>query len=385
MVFRYYSQGMILVGFIFFPSSLRATDVTADKEINALLEPIREKHRLPGLIGALVKGDKLIAIGAVGVRKLGSTELLLVNDQMHLGSCGKAMTATRIALLIDQKKLTFQTTLLEVFPEYKERIHPDFHKVTLFQLLTHRASIPDEWFLPIAGPSPPGPDQEKMMTSQREALLKTTLVKEPKTKPGTTYSYSNEGYLLAASMAERATKTSWESLMRDGLFKPLGMTTAGFGTPGTKNKVDQPWGHRRFLGTDLVALQADNSPVMSPSGSVHCSVPDWAKFAVMHLLGARGQAGLLKPETFRQLHTPPEGGDYAMGWIVAKRPDLGGTVLTHFGSNNLWFASVIIAPKRDLVVLVAMNTGDEAAAKASNETVTALIDHFEKKYARNDK
>ena len=73
--------------------------------------------------------------------------------------------------------------------------------------------------------------------------------------------------------------------------------------------------------------------------------------------------------------------DYAFGWIVAERRKLGGVVLTHFGSNTLWYASVLIVPKRDLIVLVTMNCGDEAASMASREAEKALIEHFEKVYA----
>ena len=59
-----------------------------------MLAPVRDEHHLPGLIGAIVTGDRLAAIGAIGIRKIGSSEPIRVTDQVHLGSCTKAMTAT---------------------------------------------------------------------------------------------------------------------------------------------------------------------------------------------------------------------------------------------------------------------------------------------------
>src|SRR5262249_55996192 len=58
----------------------------ADPRVNALLAPIREKYALPGIVGGIVVEDQLVAIGAVGVRKLGSPEKITVDDQGHIGS-----------------------------------------------------------------------------------------------------------------------------------------------------------------------------------------------------------------------------------------------------------------------------------------------------------
>lgn len=44
--------------------------------------------------------------------------------------------------------------------------------------------------------------------------------------------------MIAGTMCEKKTNISWEDLMRAKIFTPLGMTSAGFGPPGDKNKVD---------------------------------------------------------------------------------------------------------------------------------------------------
>ena len=79
------------------PTPPNAKAVVVDERVNRLLAPVRERHELPGLIGGLVRGETLSAIGAVGVRKLGSDSPIRVSDRVHLGSCTKAKREKQIA------------------------------------------------------------------------------------------------------------------------------------------------------------------------------------------------------------------------------------------------------------------------------------------------
>jgi CubicO group peptidase (beta-lactamase class C family) len=341
-----------------------AASVVADERVNQVLAPIRDEHRLPGLIGAILTGNKLAAIGALGIRKIGATDPIRVTDQVHLGSCTKAMTATMIGTLVDEGKLSWGSRIRDVFPQVASQLHPDFQTVTLSHLLTHRAGLPHDapwWDLP-----------GKTTTAKRRAILTTMLKDAPLTRPGSTYAYSNVGYALAGLMAEHVSGQSWESLMTKRLFEPLEMTSAGFGSPGRPGKVDQPWGHRDS-GGEVRPTQQDNAPVLGPAGTVHCSVPDWAKFAALHMRGAQGKPKLLKAATFRALHTPPPGNNYAGGWIVVERSWANGLTLNHAGSNTSWYVTVWIAPLRDFAILVATNLGGDTAAKATDQAATELI------------
>jgi CubicO group peptidase (beta-lactamase class C family) len=205
------------------------------------------------------------------------------------------------------------------------------------------------------------------------------LRQEPEAKPGTTYIYSNAGYSVAGVIAEQAMKTPWETLMKEMLFEPLRMKTAGFGAMGTPGRIDEPWQHV-IKDDKLFAVEpgrlSDNPPVLGPGGTIHCSIRDWAKFVIEHLQGASDAGSLLKGETIELLHTPSFGGDYASGWVVTKRDWGGGKVLTHTGSNNMSFAVVWMAPKRDFAVLVASNQGGGDVAKACDESCWMLIKEF---------
>lgn len=349
-------------------------DAAPNQRLNALLAPIRERNELPGLMGAIVQGRSMVAMGAVGLRKMGSSEPLTVNDIVHVGSCTKAMTATLIGQLVEAKTLTWSSTLLEVFPEYRESIHPDYQNVTLDQLLSHRAGLPREVSWRDFGPQLP-------TALQRRKLLLQVCAKAPEAKPGSKHSYSNVGYVIAGLMAEQRTGVSWEDLITDELFRPLGMSSAGFGAPGTSDAVNQPWGHRLKDGR-LEPEYWDNVPALGPAGTVHCTMTDWARFVALHLQGARPNARFLAASTFAKMHTPPADQDYACGWEVVDRNWAGGKALTHKGTNRIWYATVWIAPARNFAVLTATNRGGDAAAKGCDEAAVALIGHYREAYTQ---
>ena len=137
---------------------------------------------------------------------------------------------------------------------------------------------------------------------------------------------------MAGAIAEKVANDSWEHLMQKRMFQPLGMQSCGFGAMGTPAKttlrqIDQPWQHKLILTLHRPIEPgplADNPAVIGPAGTVHCSIVDWGKFITAHLRGEKGESGILKPETFKRLHTPPFGGDYAFGWLVLDRPWAGG-------------------------------------------------------------
>lgn len=354
-----------LVAALPFPLAARADDKDApkpDAKLAELLEPVRDKHKVPAVFGALVEGDRLVAVAAVGVRKVGADDPVTINDRVHIGSNTKAMTATVIAALVEKKKLRWDSTIGEVLPDLKGKIHDDYLGVTVVQLLAHEGGVvPNVIWLAPGGKTP---------REQRAVLLPVILKNEPANKPGTKFVYSNASYVVAAAMAEAAADESWEELVRALVFKPLDMKTAGFGPPGEKGKVDQPWGHKLADGAAKPS-QTDNPPLLGPAGTVHASLPDWAKFAALHLQAARGKPRLLAADAFARLHTPAEGFNYSGGWLVGKDGSL-----AHDGSNTFWYARVRILPKENLAVLVAVNVGIEGGREAVEEAEKVLIAYF---------
>ena len=73
----------------------------------------------PGLLAAVIDEKGVLAIGAAGVRKKDSPEEITVNDLVHIGSNTKAMTATMLAVLVENGIFPhdWETTIADVFPE----------------------------------------------------------------------------------------------------------------------------------------------------------------------------------------------------------------------------------------------------------------------------
>jgi hypothetical protein len=205
---------------------------------------------------------------------------------------------------------------------------------------------------------------------------------------------------------EKVAQKPWEELLRERVFAPLGITTAGFGPPsGTKGK-HVPWGHGprfywrpfRWVRTDVPrhpdSMWADVPRAAAPAGLVHLSMQDWARFVSLLLRGdpanPQRHNTLLKADTLDTLNRVDAGGPplpgswggsgYVSGWVVSEARwasatgGAPGRVLWHQGDNSRWNSAAWIAPEIDMAVLVATNRAFQW--EATNEIVRALVDTF---------
>ncbi|GBC95745.1 Putative penicillin-binding protein PbpX [bacterium HR16] len=337
------------------------------RNLNNLLEPIRAEMGLPALAAAVIEKNKLVALGAVGKRRVDRDDPVRREDRFHIGSCTKSMTATLIARLVEMGRLDWGSMVAEVLLDIRKGIRRDYWKVTLEQLLTHRSGLPDD--------RTPHPQVFTKLWSlsakQRLQAAEVILQQEPVAQPGEKTIYSNGGYVVAGTMAEVVTGKTWEELMQEHLFRPLGIKSAGFGAP-----TDGVWGHRSGTGGYLPVPPspfADNPPVLGPAGTVHLSMPDWARYAILHLRGATDEnPPLLCKTSFARLHTPPDAGAYAMGWGVTQPEWARGRVLQHAGSNTMWFAQILLVPYAGAGFLVATNAADERARDGVHRVMDVL-------------
>jgi CubicO group peptidase (beta-lactamase class C family) len=214
--------------------------------------------------------------------------------------------------------------------------------------------------------------------AQRAAIARTYLTMPPASKAGE-FKYSNLGFIIAGAIAEARTGKTWEDLIREQIFTPLQIKNAGFGAPGTSGKFDQPCGHKESAGKliplDPADPESDNPPALGPAGTINITLKDWMRFAQDQLDGVHGHGKLLKAETYRKLHTPVTG-NYALGWGAKLEPDGVPLLLTHTGSNGFWVADVRIMPKHDMILLLVMNAGTDAANAAVKEIGQPLKDRL---------
>ncbi len=352
----------------------------ADHELQSFLErtlaAARAKDHLPAVAAMIQIQGKVAAASVLGVRALGHLEPATLNDRWHIGSDTKAFTSTMIARLVEQHALRFEDTLAALFPAFAKDIDPAYRNITLTQLLSHTAGLPpltDDKDLPALLAVIKTADGLK---AQRAAIARKYLTMPPASKAGE-FEYSNLGFIIAGAIAELRTGKAWEDLIREQVFVPLGIKNAGFGEPATPGKLDQPLGHVDKAGklTPVDPTNSDNPPAIGPAGMINISLNDWMLFAQDQLDGIHGHGRLLRADTCRKLHTPVSG-NYALGWGVKMQPDGSPLILTHSGSNGFWVADVRIMPKHDIIVLLVMNSGDDAANEAIQDVGTPLKDRL---------
>jgi CubicO group peptidase (beta-lactamase class C family) len=385
------ATAFVLLSTVALPYAVAGESASLDQ----ILEPIRAKNKLPALAAAVIRNGQTIACGAVGFRKVGSPERVTVNDKWHVGSCTKSMTAAIAGMMVEQEGWRWDMRVAEMFPDLASEIRPEWRSATLEQFLSQYSgagSINEETIntrlLANAGKSP---------LEQRKLFTRDFLVDHgPTVPPGTEWKYDNANYVLVGHAIELRLKQPWETIIRERLFKPLGMDSAGFGPPASGKAIDQPWGHildeegtLKPIPPDLTVeswgrdpaltqkLRADNPAALGPAGRVHCSIGDLAKYAAWQLCGACGKGTLLKAATFRKLHTRyKKEGEYACGWVVGYRDWAGGDTLSHGGSNGTFMTAMWLAPKKDFAVVVCANLGGSRCEAVVDETAGALIEEY---------
>jgi CubicO group peptidase (beta-lactamase class C family) len=334
-------------------------------DLKDVLAPVVSSNPLPALAAIVFDDQKVIASGAIGVRKFGDPTLVTIEDSFHLGSCTKAMTATLAARIVERGEISWATTVKEALS--LQNVDSALENITLLELMSHNAGMPAS-----LKNQPPGlwkylyynNTWQKGAKGRADRLKVAELLfsATPAQAVGS-YKYSNAGFMIAGAMLEAATDTEWEDLMRTELFKPLGMKNCGFGPAARPDKVDQPWPHK--LGNDKPLLVTplirapeswDNPRSLGPAGTVSCTISDWAKFGQLHL----GDGGdYISTESMSKLHEVRNASARsALGWFSYKRSWAGGTALTHTGSNLFNFAIVWISPTKKKGVMVATNIGD---------------------------
>lgn len=353
------------------------------RDVSALIETIRAANNVPAVACAVVLSNRIVGLGASGLRKAGITNApVTLADKWHHGSLTKSMTATLAAKLVEQGRIRWDSTLAEVFPELSPGMDAAWRGVRLDWLCSNRGGAtgdlnPSGIWAQIWNFGGAPRDGRRLLTQLLTAL-------PPASTPGTQFEYSNAGFSIAGHMLETVANRPWEELITAELFVPLAMASAGFGVPATPRHIDQPWGHQWSAGRANPVepgTQADNPPAIGPAGTVHSSVQDLARYVAFHLAGHRADTPLLTRASFLKLHTAvPNNAGYAYGWNVAARPWAGGDALNHAGSNLQWYSVLWLAPNREFGVValcnVAASTGTNPGAVATDQIVGKMIQEF---------
>jgi CubicO group peptidase (beta-lactamase class C family) len=394
-LFKMKRRGMFLL--IIFATTLLSSSIVCakgewrpaiqnDESLTTLLLEMKEKYNQPAMAAALVYGDRIIAKATIGNIVYGTEQAATEKSRFHIGSTTKSMTAVLVAILVKEGKLSYDMTLEQALPDMP--MLDDYRGVTISDLLNNKAGIIAFQLVTLEDPEVVKKLMEEIPaeypdpTEQRREVTKLALSLEPIAEPGTKVVYSNVGWPIIGYIIERAAEKSYESLLRERIFKPLGMNSTRIGGwPASESEPDQPRGHyiNQESPGEPIPQKLDDEYVlsawMSPSGGVHCTIGDYALYAREHLLGLQGKGKLLGQEEYATLHSihvttnlrdmyPHMQQDreamFGYGWGIVKKDK--GNLSSGAGSGGTFFAQIYVYPALNIAFVGFTNCGNGAAA-----------------------
>lgn len=351
----------------------------ASTQLQKSLSEFQSKSKLPAFGVAVIKKDST-EVAASGVRSIESQTPVNQADLWHIGSLTKSMTATLVAILVEEKKLSWTSTLRDVFPSLK--VHADYQDLPITRFLTHSAGILDEKYFATEVEYKKIFNAKLSNSEIRKSVL-TTVLSQPGTFRKDPFPYSNLGYMVVGAIIEQVTGLTWEQALQNRLFQPLQMHSCGFGptTLDPSLPAKQPWGHRRDEAGKIVGIvpgpEADNHPAIGPAGTVHCSLQDIAIYAQFHLDHLAGRPNLLGLKSSQRIYQDIHQMSYSPGGFVLEPKSQWalGQLIWHNGSNTLNYCILLLAPKLDRAIFATTNFGNlEEASEEINKLVKIIRD-----------
>ena len=314
-------------------------------------ESLMKKH--PQFNGVVLLADKgkIQFEKAYGYRTYADKTPLLTTDIFELASVSKQFTAMIIMMLKDKGKLQFDD------PVSKYLTIP-YGGITIRHLLTHTSGLPDyqaimdqHW------------DKNKV-AGNKEILEYLNRYAPPKEfEPGTKYNYSNTGYVLLASIAEKASGKDFIKLCKEWIFTPFGMTSTNIRTLSEKAAVRNFAIGHIYVKERNDFIRADSFPSSNYTiwlgnrkgpGRISSTAQDLLKWD-----RALYSSKLVKPETLEEAFSAMRLKDgsfhpYGFGWDLPDNTYYGKIVM-HNGDNPGYHTQIIRNIGRDKTIIVLSN------------------------------
>ena len=308
----------------------------------------------PGAAVLIANGDEVIFRRARGLASIELDVPLSPDHAFRIASVTKMFTAALILKLVEVGKLSLDDALSLYLPNA-----PAAGSVTIRHLLNHTAGISD-----VAKDPQPWFGRRDVDSTTRVAEISTRPLQF---RPGTSWSYSNSGYILLGAVIEKITGEPWHATLQAQFLKPLGMTQTRYGD----NSILIP-GRVAGYATDSQTRSVRNADFVSATipdsaGALVSTIDDLLRW--MRAL-ATGRA--LSHDSFQLMIRPtptPVGDGYGLGvyvWQVR-----GETMIGHTG-QIAGFASVVgYLPRRDITV-IALGNDDSFDARVAGRRLAAI-------------
>jgi len=262
--------------------------VASAADIDAIFAPLADA-KSPGVAVLVRQSGRTVFERGYGVRDLRTLARIDARTDFRLASFTKQFTAMAIMLLVHDGKLRYDQRLAEVFPEFPAYGQP----ITIRHLLTHTSGLPDYEDL-MKGDTWTAAHQ--IQDEEVRGLLKQQTA--GKFAPGTSWAYSNSGYVVLGLIVAKASGEPFGEFLRERIFQPLHMSHTLAYVNGKNTVPNRAYGHTkegdRFIETD----QSSTSATLG-DGGVYSNLEDLAKWD-----GALENHTLLSEAELRAALTP---------------------------------------------------------------------------------
>jgi CubicO group peptidase (beta-lactamase class C family) len=340
------------------------------KQLNSILRKAVHPGQ-PGLAVLVKKDGHAVFERGYGLGRIGGHEPIAADTDFRLASVTKQFTAMAVMLLVHDGKLSYETTLIDIFPEF-----PAYGKtITVRHLLTHTAGLPDYEDLMDKMEKANGKLWSAEHQIQDDEVL-SLLEKETRGKfaPGSSWAYSNSGYVVLGLIVARVSRVPYPEFLERRIFAPLQMRNTLAYQKGKKEIPHRAFGHSRQLGKLALTDQSSTSATLG-DGGVYSNLEDlsrWDDALANHTLlsGAEMQPALapVKLADGREPHWPVEPDSdnlapgkpvsYGFGWFLDAYP--GHPRMWHSGTT-IGFRNIIerFTLDRDrLTIVILCNRAD---------------------------
>jgi len=331
------------------PSATTSASATTTATASAAVDALLRERGFTGAVLVRRGGEVLVrrgygqADGALGSANTPST-------RFRIGSVTKQFTAAAVLVLAARGKVGLEDRACRYLP----RCPGAWSTISVRHLLTHQSGLPEFLDLPGFDAMRPSTPADTLADLRRVPL---------DFAPGTSFSYSNSGYIALGLVIEQASGVDYETFLRDSFFAPLGMSDSGYEHSGDVATVG-------YRDPDHVADPLDMS-VPFAAGGLFSTVDDLARWdttlAGDDILPQDQIAQLWKPEV---TNTDVVGFAYGFGEYVG-RVD-GGRLVIHDGGIN-GFRSVLARwPDEGHLVVLLSNHEDTPDLRALAQDVAAV-------------
>lgn len=325
------------------------------KKVDQLAAEGMRESGVPGLSLAVVKDGRVILQRAYGLANLELNVKTTPNTVFEIGSVTKQFTSALVMMMVEEGKLS----LSDPISKYLDNLPEAWRQLTISQALHHTTGIRDYLSL--------GFNMRKDYS--KEELLALVTKAKLEFPPGQSWSYSNSGYYLAGLILEKVSGKTYEELLVERIFKPLGMQDTQVFSPA-RLIPGRASGYIKF-GNEM-----RNAEVLRPSaaysaGEIVSTSGDLAKWAAAML-----ERKMLKESSYAALFEPAklEGGrtyPYGMGWMLASSN--GQPIIHHGGNTYGCSAEVSLFPNQNMAIVVVGNGAGQDFSGLAYE-IARLID-----------